>query len=328
MYLKKNLFRIISIFLFIIFFSICCFIISLIIHKEHNPNHKLDAYISHLNNIYKSLDDEINDSANFEKNINASLEKIYILQESKKNINTSMKLHETKDFNKLMNSSELYIKQLLNLQSNDENSNESLNENIVELKNYYDQIVLSLKSLPASSNILTEIIHTISEVQTNFEHSFYSEKINSISNLKLNNFISEINSIMYEFLPLVENINDKLEKARDNKYDYQLILNILEKNLNTLKTLKSKLSKLPIPQEGLDLYHQLEEIFEMYNEYNLKLKYSIKNENLYNEHELNSEEIQKIYEQTDSIYSKILNMYNTLKHKIDSRLSITTSFLN
>ncbi len=322
MHLKKNLFRIISIFLFIIFFSICCFIISLIIHKEHNPKYKLDSYISHLNNIYKTLDDEIDNKDNSMKNINNSLNNITILQESKKNINTSMKLDETKIFNKLINSSELYIKQLLNLQSYDEN----LNETIAELKNYHDQIISSLKSLPASSNILTETIQTISNVQTTFENNFYSEKINSISKLNLNNFINDLNSIMHEFTPLIENIDDKLQKARNNKYDYQLILNNLEKNLNNLKTLKSKLSKLPIPQEGLDMYHQLEEIFELYSEYNLKLKYSIKNENLSNENELTLDEIKKIYEQTDFMYSKILNMYNTLKHKIDSKLSISTSF--
>lgn len=326
MHLKKNLFKIISIFLFIIFFSLCCFIISLIIHKEHNPHYKLDSYISHLNNIYKTLDDEITNKDNSKKYINNSLKNITILQESKKNINTSMKLHETKIFNKLINSSELYIKQLLNLQSYDENSTESLNETITELKIYHDNIVSSLKSLPASSNILTETIQTISNVQTNFENNFYSEKINSISKLNLNNFINELNSIIHQFTPLIENIDDNLQKARNKKYDYQLILNNLEKNLNILKTLKSKLSKLPIPQEGLDMYHQLEEIFELYTEYNLKLKYLIKNENLSNENELSLDEIKKTYEQTDAMYSKILNMFNTLKHKIDSKLSISTSF--
>ena len=320
MHIKKNLFKIISIFLFIIFFSIFCFITYLIINKEHNPNYKLDSYISHLNNIYKILDDDLYSK----ENISKSLENIYILQESKKNINTSMKVHETKTFNHLINSSELYIKQISNLQSDTEN----INENIVALKNHFDQIILSLKSLPANSNILTETINTISNVQDAYENNFYSEKINSISTLSLNKFISEVNSIMYEFLPLIENIDEKLKKARDNKYDYQLILNTLEKNLNVLKNLKSKLSKLPIPQEGLSIYHEIEEILDLYDEYNTKLKYSIKNENLSEANELTDENLQKMYEQTEFVYSKILNKYNTLKHKIDSKVSISNSLYN
>ena len=320
MHIKKNLFKIISIFLFIIFFSICCFITYLIINKEHNPNYKLDSYISHLNNIYKILDDDLYSK----ENISKSLENIYILQESKKNINTSLKVHETKTFNHLINSSELYIKQISNLQSDSEN----INENIVALKNHFDQIILNLKSLPANSNILTETINTISNVQDAYENNFYSEKINSISTLSLNKFISEVNSIMYEFLPLIENIDEKLKKARDNKYDYQLILNTLEKNLNVLKNLKSKLSKLPIPQEGLSIYHEIEEILDLYYEYNTKLKYSIKNEHLSEANELTDENLQKMYEQTEFVYSKILNKYNTLKHKIDSKVSISNSLYN
>lgn len=320
MHIKKNLFKITSIFLFIIFFSICCFITYLIINKEYNPNYKLDSYISHLNNIYKILDDDLYSK----ENISKSLENIYILQESKKNINTSMKVHETKTFNHLINSSELYIKQISNLQSDTQN----INENIVALKNHFDQIILSLKSLPANSNILTETINTISNVQDAYENNFYSEKINSISTLSLNKFISEVNSIMYEFLPLIENIDEKLKKARDNKYDYQLILNTLEKNLNVLKNLKSKLSKLPIPQEGLSIYHEIEEILDLYDEYNTKLKYSIKNENLSEANELTDENLQKMYEQTEFVYSKILNKYNTLKHKIDSKVSISNSLYN
>ena len=115
---------------------------------------------------------------------------------------------------------------------------------------------------------------------------------------------------MYEFLPLIENIDEKLKKARDNKYDYQLILNTLEKNLNVLKNLKSKLSKLPIPQEGLSIYHEIEEILDLYDEYNTKLKYSIKNEHLSEANELTDENLQKMYEQTEFVYSKILNKYN------------------
>lgn len=314
MYIKKNLFKILSIFLFIIFFSICCFLTYLIINKERNPNYKLDSYISRLNNIYKILDDDLYSKENLSK----SLEAIYILSESKKNINTYMKIHETKKFDHLINSSELYIKQLSNLQS----SMENINENMVALKNHFDQIIISLKSLPANSTILTDTINTISNVQTTYENNFYSEKINSISSINLNKFINEANTIIQEFLPLIESINEKLEKARSNKYDYQLILNTLEKNLNILKTLKIKISKLPIPQEALDIYHEIEEILELYDEYNKKLRYSIKNEHLTESSELTEENLQKMYEQTEFIYSKILNKYTTLKHKIDSKLSI------
>lgn len=316
MYIKKNLFKFISIFLFVIFFSICCFITYLIIKKEHNHKYKLDSYISYLNSTYKILDDDINS----EENINKSLDNINIMQKSKKNLNTSMKLNEIETFNHLIHSSELYIKQLQNLK-NDKNT---INENIVSLKNYFDDILSSLKSLPANSNLLNEIIETITNVQTAYENNFYTEKINSISNVNLHNFINKLNSILYDFLPLMENIEEKLNQARENKYDYQLIINKLEKNLTVNDNLKISLSKLPIPQDGLNLYHQMEEILETYNEYNTKLKYCIKNENLSKKEELTKEFIGKIYEQTDYIYSKLLNQYNTLKHKIDSKLSIST----
>ena len=164
---------------------------------------------------------------------------------------------------------------------------------------------------------------TITKVQNTYEYNFYSEKINSISTLNLNRFINDINLIIYEFLPLVEDINEKLQKARDNKYDYQLILNTLEKHLNISKNLKSKISKIPIPQEGLDIYYQTQEMLELYEEYNTKLRYLIKNEvlskNSEDENSLNS------YDYTNSIYSKILNSYNNLKHKIDSKLSVPNS---
>lgn len=315
MYVKKNLFRIISFFLFAVFLSICCFITYLIINKEYNPNYKLDSYISYLNNIYKTLDDDLSSNTNIEK----SLKDIYVIQESKKNINTSMKVHEIKIFNHLINSSELYIKQLSNLKLNHEN----INENIVDLKNHFDQIINSLKNLPANSNILKETIDTITKVQDTYENNFYSDKINSISTLNLNKFINDINLIMYDFLPLIENINENLEKARDGKYDYQLILNTLEKQLNISKNLKSRISKIPIPQEGIDIYHQTQEIIELYEEYNTKLRYSIKNEVL-SKH-LEEENTSNAYDQTNSIYSKILNNYNNLKHKIDSKLSISNS---
>lgn len=320
MRVKKNLFKLITIFLFIIFFSICCFITYLIISKEHNPAHKLDTYISHLNNIYKTLDDDLYSKENLSK----SLENIHILQDSKKNLNTSMKYEEIKIFNHLIHSSELYIKQLQNIQLN----NEDLNENLVALRNYFDQILLSLKHLPANSEILNKTIETISKVQETYENNFYMEKINSISNLNLNKFMQEMNYIMISFAPLIENIDEKLEKARNNKYDYQLIFNILDKNLSTLKELKSNLVKLPIPQEGLEIYHGVEEMFDLYEEYNLKLKYSVKNEQLSDNEELTGEAIEKIYDQTHGIYSKILNSYNTLKHKIDSKLTIPTSLYN
>lgn len=320
MYLKKNLFKILSTFLFIIFFSICCFITYLIINKERNPNYKLDSYISHLNNIYKTLDNN-----NYsEEAVLKSLENINIIQESKKNINTSMKLHEIKNFNHLLNSTELYIKQVLYLHSNLDNTN----ENIVYLKNYFDEIISSLKYLPANSSILNETINTISIIQGNYENKFYSDKLNSISTFSLNNFINEINNIIYQFLPLIEDVNDKLKQAREGKYDYQIVLNTLDRNITTLNSLTSKISKLPIPQEGLDIYYQIEEILELYNEYNTKLKYSIKNEQLSETTSLNEEELQKIYEQTDSMYINLLNKFNVLKHKIDSKLNISTYLYN
>ena len=96
-----------------VFFSICCFITYLIINKEHNPNYKLDSYISHLNNIYKILDDDLYSK----ENISKSLENIYILQESKKNINTSLKVHETKTFNHLINPFEIDKKELATIQA-------------------------------------------------------------------------------------------------------------------------------------------------------------------------------------------------------------------
>lgn len=315
MHIKKNLFKIISFFLFSIFFGICCFITYLIINKERNPNYKLDSYISYLNNIYKSLDDDLTSNKSMEK----SLEHINTIQNSKKNINTSLKVHETKIFNHLINSSELYIKQLSNLKSSDEN----INENIVALKNHFDEIVDSLKNLPANSNILTETIDTITKVQDTYENNFYSDKINSISSLNLNRFINDINLIMYDFLPLIEDINEKLQKARDDKYDYQLILNTLEKQLNISKNLKSKISKIPIPQEGLDMYHQTGEMLELYEEYNTKLRYLIKNEIL--SKNLEEENLLSSYDNVNSIYSKILNTYNNIKHKIDSKLSISNS---
>ncbi|BAK81745.1 hypothetical protein RATSFB_1183 [Candidatus Arthromitus sp. SFB-rat-Yit] len=227
-------------------------------------------------------------------------------------------------FNSLLHSSELYIKQLQNLKNNKNN----VNENITSLKNYFDGILISLKSLPANSNLLKETIETITNIQNTYENSFYTEKINSISNLNLNNFINKLNSIMYDFLPLIENIEEKLIEARENKYDYQLIINNLEKNLAISENLKLSLSKLPIPQDGLNLYHQMEEILEIYNEYNIKLKYCIKNENLLQKEKLDKDTLNKIYQQTDSIYSKLLNQYNTLKHKIDSKLNIPTYIYN
>lgn len=318
MYLKKNLFKILSTFLFIIFFSICCFITYLIINKERNPNYKLDSYISHLNNIYKSID-----TATYsEEAVLKSLDNIKILQESKKNINTSMKLHETKSFNLLLNSSELYIKQLQHLYSDLNNKN----ENMVYLKNYYDQIISSLKSLPANSSILNNTINTISKIQNNYESKFYSDKLNSISNLNLNNFINEVNKIMYEFLPLIEDVNEKLVLAREGKYNYQIVLNILDKNINVLNSLTEKISKLPIPQEGLNIYYQIEEILQLYNEYNTKLKYSIKNEQLSESSSLNKEDLKKIYEQTDSMYLNLLNKFNLLKHKLNSKLNNKSQF--
>lgn len=318
MYLKKNLFKILSTFLFIIFFSICCFITYLIINKERNPNYKLDSYISHLNNIYKSID-----TATYsEEAVLKSLDNIKILQESKKNINTSMKLHETKSFNLLLNSSELYIKQLQHLYSDLNNKN----ENMVYLKNYYDQIISSLKSLPANSSILNDTINTISKIQNNYESKFYSDKLNSISNLNLSNFINEVNKIMYEFLPLIEDVNEKLVLAREGKYNYQIVLNILDKNINVLNSLTEKISKLPIPQEGLNIYYQIEEILQLYNEYNTKLKYSIKNEQLSESSSLNKEDLKKIYEQTDSMYLNLLNKFNLLKHKLNSKLNNKSQF--
>ncbi|WP_044035595.1 hypothetical protein [Candidatus Arthromitus sp. SFB-rat-Yit] len=320
MYTKKNLFRFISILLFLIFFSICCFITYLIIKKEHSHKYKLDSYISSLNNTYKLLDNNLDS----EKNITKSLENINTLQISKRNLNTSLKLNEMEMFNSLLHSSELYIKQLQNLKNNKNN----VNENITSLKNYFDGILISLKSLPANSNLLKETIETITNIQNTYENSFYTEKINSISNLNLNNFINKLNSIMYDFLPLIENIEEKLIEARENKYDYQLIINNLEKNLAISENLKLSLSKLPIPQDGLNLYHQMEEILEIYNEYNIKLKYCIKNENLLQKEKLDKDTLNKIYQQTDSIYSKLLNQYNTLKHKIDSKLNIPTYIYN
>lgn len=320
MWIKKNLFKLLSTFLFFILFIICCFLTWLIINKERNPHYKLDSYISRLNNIYKTLDDDLYSM----ENISKSLEDIYILNSSKKNINTTLKLHESKSFDHLLNSSELYIKQLSNIQSTTEN----INENMVSLRNHFDEIIKSLKNLPANSNILNETINTITNVEEAFEKHFYSEKINSISSIGLNKFIKEVNSIIYEFLPLIETIDDKLEKARDNKYDYRLILNALDQNLNILKTLKTRISKLTIPQDVLSIYHDIEEILELYEEYNKKLKYSIKNESLTDSAELTPEAINKMYEQTEVIYSKMLNKYTTLKHMIDSKLNISNSFYN
>lgn len=320
MYTKKFLFRFISILLFLIFFSICCFITYLIIKKEHSHKYKLDSYISSLNNTYKLLDN----NSDSEKNITKSIENINTLQISKRNLNTSLKLNEMEMFNNLLHSSELYIKQLQNLKNNKNN----VNENITSLKNYFDDILISLKSLPANSNLLKETIETITNIQNTYENSFYTEKINSISNLNLNNFINKLNSIMYDFLPLIENIEEKLIEARENKYDYKLIINNLEKNLSISENLKLSLSKVPIPQDGLNLYHQMEEILELYNEYNIKLKYCIKNENLLQKEKLDKDTLNQMYQQTDSIYSKLLNQYNTLKHKIDSKLNIPTYIYN
>ncbi len=315
--MKKNIFKILSILLFTIFFSICCFITYLIIKKDQNPVYKLDSYISYLNKTYEGLDDTLYSKENIEKLLND----IYKLKESKKNINTYMTVKEIKAFDHLINSSELYIKQILNMKNNDYN----MNQNLTALKNYYDDIVESIKVLPGNSKLLKEIINTIETVQKNYEENFYSTKINSISSINLNNFINSINSIMYDFLPLIEDISEKLNKARENKYDYKLILNSLEKDLENYKELKLSLSKLPIPQEGLDLYQQLDEIFDIYEEYNLKLKYAIKNEELSKEDELNKESLDKTYDQINLIYSKLLNSYNTLKHKIDSKLTLETS---
>lgn len=317
MYIKKNLFKIISILLFIIFFIICCFVTYLIIKKEQNPIYKLDSYISYLNNTYEKLDDNINSIENIEELLND----IYILKDSKKNINTMMTLEQMKTFDHLINSSELYIKQILNIKNN----NTNINQNLASLKNYFDDIVSSLKSLPANSSLLNEIIDTISTVQNTYENNFYSEKINSISNINLNNFINQLNSIMYNLLPLIEDINPKLEKARNGQYDYKILLNNLEKDLEIYRNLKSSLSKLPIPQNGLELYHQLEEILDIYYEYNIKLKYAIKNEDLSKKHELTEDSLNKVYDQINSIYLKLINNYNTLKHKIDSKLTISTS---
>ncbi len=320
MYVKKNLFKIISIFLFIILFIICCFITYLIINKEHNPKYKLDSYISYLNGIFNTLNEDILSDKTTEK----ALENIYALQKSKKNINTSMKINETRIFDHLMNSSELYIKQLSSLRSN----NENINENIVALKNHFDEIINSIKYLPANSNILKETIATISKLQNTYENNFYSDKINYISTLNLNKFINNINSIMYEFLPLIEDMSENIEKANNDKYDYQLILNTLEKHSNISKNLKIKISKIPIPQEGLDIYYQIQEILELYEEYNIKLKYLIKNESLSKNLEVNQENQYNFYNQVNYMYLKILNNYNNLKHKIDSKITISDSIYN
>ena len=75
-------------------------------------NGKIYTILGEDHDMYIVIDDSGEDYLYSKENISKSLENIYILQESKKNINTSLKVHETKTFNHLINSSELYIKQI------------------------------------------------------------------------------------------------------------------------------------------------------------------------------------------------------------------------
>lgn len=145
-----------------------------------------------------------------------------------------------------------------------------------------------------------------------------------IANSQNKDFLNSLSNLIDTFNSINKDVSPQIVESRDNKENYDKLLNTLNNYQNTLNSIKSNLSSLTIPDDGTDLYNSFIKVLNDYNGYIQDFKYAVKTEKLASSISISQEDsINKLYESANeklkilnTDYDIFLKEYNKFKDNI------------
>lgn len=144
-----------------------------------------------------------------------------------------------------------------------------------------------------------------------------------IANSQNKDFLNSLSNLVNTFNSINKNFSPQIVETRNNKEEYDKLLNNLNSYQNTLNSLKSNLSSLTIPDDGTDLYKSFIKVLNDYNGYIQDFKYALKTEKLASISSSQDDSINKLYETANekfkilsSDYDIFLKQYNKFKDNL------------
>lgn len=160
---------------------------------------------------------------------------------------------------------------------------------------------------------------------TNFLTAYilYFSKINQINiqkeidNNKITVFKENLTSITNDFSDNLEDLQPAVERIRDEKRTFDVLLNDLNKCENTFNSLKKDLSQCSIPNGYLSYYNKLNDVFSSYSSYLKLIRTAVIYERS-SDYKNDKDTIDKNYTNAFNKYNDVLNELEEFKNLLEN----------
>lgn len=159
-------------------------------------------------------------------------------------------------------------------------------------------------------NFPKDSIDQINRCYANFSNALKSKRDSDIKTLQNSEFKASMDSIIKRFNPLIADVNPLLEKCRNKEYSYEVLLNSLDKNLETFEDIRKEFNGLTVPYAAIDTYRFFSDSLKVYELYAKELRISINNEKLSsNTKVLDKEVLNNMYDGAFGRYEDLENSF-------------------
>lgn len=284
------------------------------INKSSNSYVKtVSAYINDINKVNSSeksfLDENGKPSSSSMNEFISALTKI---QDNIENL-IPTEIHR-KDNNNLLNGLEnniLLYKQINSIASNPTGSD--VEASLENLKNYRDKCAnyYSLVDIPNISITLPkETMDLIISIEDYVNENLKLAKEQQIKTEQQLEFINNLEVIIKQFIAVKNNYVVNVSLERSGSKDYDKIIKEISSSQSNVSKMKKDLSNISVPQDGKNSFAELKKAIEAYEVYLVQVKYAVSTEKVQiNAGELTLEQINSIYENSDSKYKNVENYY-------------------
>ena len=143
------------------------------------------------------------------------------------------------------------------------------------------------------------------------------DKENIVKTSQYNNFISNLNTAIDNFTPLLEDLRPAIEKIREDNRSLDVILEDIASKESKFADVKKAFSYSSIPENCVSYYNSLNSTFKLYSTYLNTLKIAVIYEKSSSGYESNKQDIDKNYSNAYSKLKDVQNSLDTLKNSID-----------
>ncbi len=259
----------------------------------------------------KKLNESISCSLNFQNNdikndISANIKK---LKEIKDNLGlyTSTGEYVLLNLDTAVNNNILLYEQMLSIINNPNAKDvESSIDNLNSYKNSSIDSYIKINKL--NSKCIKDITDLINKAYFEFNEILKFNRDKDIKHVQSSEFTSKLES-MFNRLPLKNDYLTIIEKCRNNEYNYEVLLNSIEKDLENYNEIKMEFSSLSIPPEAITLYNDFKELLNIYDIYINNWKNGIISEKKY--YEIKKLDKNKMEDLNEEVESKYLDLKNS-----------------